>query len=173
MSLKQNDIQVAMGLNQDTVGELDGADGVEVNSYSTMTMGFVYMNMDESIGGPVSDPLVQQAVRLALDYKGIQDIVGDGSLTPTSYIQVGLLGALDARDTSYTDVDKAKELMKEAGYEDGFKIDFPCCTLAPEGIPLTDLAQKVASDLEKIGIKLNIVTQDWNGGYADDYRKAH
>ena len=51
MSLKQNDIQVAMGLNQDTVGELDGVDGVEVNSYSTMTMGFVYMNMDESIGG--------------------------------------------------------------------------------------------------------------------------
>lgn len=116
--------------------------------------------------------LVQQAVRLALDYKGIQDIVGDGSLTPTSYIQVGLLGALDARDTSYTDVDKAKELMKEAGYEDGFEIDFPCCTLAPEGIPLTDLAQKVASDLEKIGIKLNIVTQDWNGGYADDYRNG-
>lgn len=172
MSLKQNDIQVAMGLNQDTVGELEGADGVDVNSYATMTMGFVYMNMDESIGGPVSDPLVQQAVRLALDYKGIQDIVGDGSLTPTSYIQVGLLGALDARDTSYTDVDKAKELMKEAGYEDGFEIDFPCCTLAPEGIPLTDLAQKVASDLEKIGIKLNIVTQDWNGGYADDYRNG-
>ena len=62
--------------------------------------------------------------------------------------------------------------MKEAGYEDGFEIDFPCCTLAPEGIPLTDLAQKVASDLEKIGIKLNIVTQDWNGGYADDYRNG-
>ena len=35
---------------------------------------------------------------------------------------------------------------------------------------LTDLAQKVASDLEKIGIKLNIVAQDWNGGYADDYQ---
>ncbi len=170
MSLKQGDIQVAMGLNQDTIGELEGADGIAVNSYATLTMGFLYMNMDESIGGPVSNPLVQQAVRLALDYKGIQEIVGEGSLTPTSYVQVGLLGAVDARDTSYTDVEKAKELMAEAGYADGFEIDFPCCTLAPEGIPLTDLAQKVASDLAQIGITVNIITQDWTGGYADSYR---
>lgn len=170
MSLTKGDIQIALGLNQDTIGELESAEGVSVNSYPTLTMGFVYMNMDESIGGPVSNPLVQQAVRLALDYEGIQSIVGEGSLTPTSYIQVGLLGAVDERDTSYTDVEKAKQLMADAGYANGFSVDFPCCTLAPEGIPLTDLAQKVASDLEQIGIKVNIKTQDWNGGYADGYR---
>lgn len=172
MSLTQGDIQIAMGLNQDTVGELEGTDGVEVDPYSTMTMAFVYMNMDKNIGGPVADPKVQEAIRLALDYKGIQDIVGDGAVTPQSYIQIGMLGALDAKDPSSRDIDKAKELMAEAGYPDGFEIDFPCCTLAVEGIPLTDLAQKVASDLSDIGITANLVTEDWNGGYADDYRNG-
>ncbi len=170
MSLTQDDIQIALNLSEDTVSELEGTDGVDVLSFPTMTMGFVFMNMDESLGGPVSDPKVQQAIRLAIDYAGIQQIVGDGSLTPLSYVQVGLLGALDARDPSYTDVEKAKELLAEAGYPDGFEIDFPCCTLAPEGIPLTDLAVKLADDLSKIGITLNIQTVDWTGGYAEDYR---
>lgn len=172
MSLTQGDIQIALGLNQDTVEELEDADGVAVESYSTMTMAFVFMNMDEDIGGPVSDPLVQQAIRLALDYEGIQDIVGEGSVTPQSYIQVGMFGALDEKDTSERDLDTAKELLEEAGYPDGFEIDFPCCTLSVEGIPLTDLAQKIASDLSEIGITVNLVTEDWNGGYADDYRNG-
>lgn len=170
MSLTRDDIQIALNLNADTAGELEGTDGVEVLSSPTMTMGFVFMNMDESLGGPVSDPRVQQAIRLAIDYAGIQQMVGEGSVTPVSSIQVGLLGALDPRDTGYTDVEKAKELLAEAGYADGFEIDFPCCTLAPEGIPLTDIAVKLADDLSKIGITLNIQTQDWTGGYADSYR---
>lgn len=173
MALTQNDIQIAMNLNADTVGELEGAEGVEVLSFPTMTMGFLFMNMDESLGGPVSDPKVQQAIRYAVDYAGIQQIVGEGSLTPLSSIQVGLLGALDPRSTDYTDVEKAKELLAEAGYPDGFEIDFPCCTLAPEGIPLTDIAQKIAADLSEIGITLNIQTQDWTGGYADNYRDGN
>ncbi|MCD7867004.1 MAG: ABC transporter substrate-binding protein [Clostridiales bacterium] len=172
MSLSQGDIQIALNLNADTVSELEGTDGVEVIASSTMTMGFLFMNMDEEIGGPVSDPLVQQAIRLAIDYEGIQQIVGEGSVTPLSYIQVGLLGAADPRDTDYRDVEQAKELMAEAGYEDGFEIDFPCCTLSPEGIALTDLAVKLASDLSEIGITLNIQTEDWNGGYADEYRNG-
>ena len=172
MALTQGDIQIALNLNADTSEELESAEGVELLSSPTMTMGFVYMNMDESLGGPVSDPKVQEAIRLAIDYAGIQQIVGEGSVTPVSYVQKGLLGAADPRDTSYTDVEKAKELMAEAGYADGFEIDFPCCTLAPEGIPLTDIAQKLAADLSAIGIKMNIQTQDWTGGYSDGYRNG-
>ncbi len=173
MSLSQGDIDIALNLNADTVEELEGAEGVRTESFATMTLGFLYMNMDEEIGGPVSDPLVQQAVRLALDYDGIQQVVGEGSITPVSYIQKGLLGASEeVRDSSYRDLDRAKELLEEAGYPDGFEIDFPCNTLAPEGIPLTDLAQKIAADLSEIGITLNIQTIDWTGGYADDYRNG-
>ena len=172
MALTKGDIQIALNLNADTIAELEGAEGIATNAYSTMTMGFVLMNMDESIGGPVSNPTVQQAIRYAIDYEGIQNIVGEGSVTPLSWVQVGLLGAVEPRDPGYTDIEKAKELMAEAGYPDGFEIDFPCCTLAPEGIPLTDVAQKLADDLAQIGIKMNIQTQDWTGGYSDAYRNG-
>ena len=40
------------------------------------------MNMNETYSGPMANPKVQQAVRKALDYTGIQTICGEGTLTP-------------------------------------------------------------------------------------------
>ncbi len=39
-----------------------------------------------------------------------------------------------------------------------------------EGVALTDLAQKVKSDLAQIGINVNIVNQAWAAGYGEAYR---
>ena len=51
------------------------------------------MNMNEEYGGPVSNPLVQQAIRKALNYENFQTICGEGSATPYSLIQVGFMGS--------------------------------------------------------------------------------
>lgn len=128
------------------------------------------MNMDENIGGPVSDPKVQQAIRKALDYKGVQEIVGSGTITPYALIQDGFMGSKGTRDVSYTDVEEAKKLLADAGYPDGFDIDLTITDLAFEGTPLTDLGQKVKDDLALIGINCNIVTEAWAAGYGDAYR---
>ncbi|MDD3278509.1 MAG: ABC transporter substrate-binding protein [Lachnospiraceae bacterium] len=170
MSLTQGDIDIAVNLNNDTIDQLDGNDAVTVNNQSTMCMVFLYMNMN-SEHGPISDPKVQEAIRLAVDFDGLRSMAGEGATTPLSFIQSGFDSCIGERTTA-RDVEKAKELLKEAGYGDGLSIDFPCCTLSAEGIPLTDIAQKLASDLAEIGITLNISTVDWAGGYADDYRNG-
>ena len=128
------------------------------------------MNMNEEYGGPVSNPLVQQAIRKALNYENFQTICGEGSTTPYSLIQVGFMGSKGERPTDYTNVEEAKELLAEAGYADGFDIDLTVCDLDMEGILLTDLAQLVKSDLAQIGINVNIVSQPWAAGYGDAYR---
>ncbi len=170
MTLSSGDVDVALNLTDDTVAELDGNDSVSVINDPTKTVAFVMTNMNESIGGPVSDPKVQQAIRKALDYKGIQDIVGSGTVTPYSLIQDGFMGSKGTRDVSYTDIEEAKQLLADAGYPDGFDIDLTMSDLAFEGTPLTDLAQKVKDDLSLIGINCNIVTQAWAAGYGDAYR---
>ncbi|MCR5469040.1 MAG: ABC transporter substrate-binding protein [Lachnospiraceae bacterium] len=170
MTLSSGDIDIACNMTEDTMSELEGKDGITLLNNSTKTVSFLMMNMDESIGGPVSDPKVQQAIRLAVDYAGIQTICGEGTTTPYSIIQEGFFGSLGERSTDYTDVEAAKALLAEAGYADGFDIDLTVCDLAMEGIPLTDLAQKVASDLAEIGINVNIVSEAWAAGYGDDYR---
>lgn len=170
MTLSAGDIDVAMNLTDDTMSELKDEENVEILNSASKTVGFVMMNMNEQYGGPVSDPKVQQAIRLAIDYAGVQTICGEGTLTPYSLIQSGFMGSKDPRPTDYTDVEKAKELLTEAGYPDGFDIDMTVSDLDMEGVLLTDLAQKVKNDLAQININVNIVTQAWAAGYGDAYR---
>ena len=170
MTLSNGDIDVAMNMTDDTMAELAGAENVEIINGATKTVGFVMMNMNEEYGGPVSDPTVQKAMRKALDYAGIQTIVGEGTLTPYSIIQTGFMGSKGERATDYTNLDEAKELLAEAGYADGFDVDLTVCDLDMEGVALTDLAQKVKDDLAQIGINVNIVSQPWAAGYGDAYR---
>ena len=172
MGLSTGDIDVAMNMTDDTMAELQSAENVELINAPTTTVGFVMMNMDESIGGPVANPDVQQAIRLALDYAGIQTIVGEGCVTPYSVIQDGFMGSKGVRDTGYQDVEAAKQLLADAGYADGLDVDLTVCDLDMEGVALTDLAQKVKEDLAQIGINVNIVSQAWAAGYGDAYREG-
>lgn len=170
MTLSTGDVDVAMNMTDDTMAELAGAENIEIINAATKTVGFVMMNMNEEYGGPVSDPTVQKAIRKALDYAGIQTIVGEGTLTPYSIIQDGFMGSKGDREADYTNLEEAKALLAEAGYEDGFDVDLTVCDLDMEGVALTDLAQKVKDDLSQIGINVNIVSQPWAAGYGDDYR---
>ncbi len=170
MTLAGGDVDIAVNLTQDTAEELTGADGVEILSTASKSVIFTMANMDPAIGGPVSDPKVQQAIRLALDYEGIQMLCGEGTVTPYSIIQTGFMGAKGERPVSYTNIEEAKNLLAEAGYPDGFTIDMPICDLSVESITLTDVAQKVQADLAQIGITANIVSYPWAAGYGDEYR---
>ena len=170
MTLSTGDIDIALNLTDDTLSELESAENVEIVNGTTKMIGFVMMNMNEEYGGPVSNPKVQQAIRKALDYTGIQTIVGEGAETPYSIIQDGFMGAKGQRPADYTNIDEAKQLLADAGYPDGFDIDMPVCDLDMEGVLLTDLAQKVKDDLSQIGINVNIVSQPWAAGFGDDYR---
>ena len=170
MTLAQGDIDVAMNMTDDTMAELEGKEGIARIDAPTKTVGFVMMNMDEAIGGPVSNPDVQQAIRYALDYDGLKTICGNGSVTPYDVIQVGFMGSRGEREADYQNLDKAKECLAKAGYENGFDIDLTVCDLDMEGVPMSDFAQKVKDDLAQIGINVNIVANAWAAGYGDDYR---
>lgn len=170
MTLSTGDVDVAMNMTDDTMAELAGVENVEMINGATKTVGFVMMNMNEEYGGPVSDPTVQKAIRKALDYTGIQTIIGEGTLTPYSIIQSGFMGSKGEREADYANLEEAKALLAEAGYADGFDVDLTVCDLDMEGVALTDLAQKVKDDLSQIGINVNIVSQPWAAGYGDDYR---
>ncbi len=170
MTLAGGDVDIAVNLTQDTAEELDGTEGVTILPSATKSVIFIMTNMDPEIGGPVADPKVQQAIRLAVDYAGIQTLCGEGTVTPYSLIQTGFMGAKGERSVDYTNIEAAKQLLAEAGYPDGFEIDMPVCDLSVESIILTDVAQKVKDDLAQIGITVNIVPYPWAAGYGDEYR---
>ncbi|MHB8076048.1 ABC transporter substrate-binding protein [Desulfosporosinus fructosivorans] len=172
MMLQKGDIDIAFNLGPEHVKQLQDKPGIQIKKAQSMTLTFLLMNRDPKIGGPIANPDVQKAIRLVLDYQGMQTIAGEGSVTPVAPFQVGFLGTLPPRDPKTAqNIEKAKELMKKAGYEKGFKTTLEVATLAVEGMNLPTLAQKIQNDLLQIGIETEIKTSDIMVA-LDPYRKG-
>jgi peptide/nickel transport system substrate-binding protein len=158
-ALKNGEADIILGLNAETAKQLDGADGINVAKGPTALLTFLVMSRDAELSPEMSNPKVQEAVRYALDYQGYLSMGGEGCTVPLNFVQQGFSGALN-RDlaTQGQDLEKAKTLMAEAGYADGFTITLTCANNNSEGLEWTTIAQKVKEDLTKINITVNIET---------------
>ncbi|MCL8017258.1 ABC transporter substrate-binding protein [Streptomyces sp. AS02] len=78
--------------------------------------------LEDREGKPLNDPLVREAFMYALDRKAIAESIYSGLATP-AYSLAGpdSAGAYDAQEIEQ-DTDKAKQLLKEAGYADGITV---------------------------------------------------
>ncbi|SMH49764.1 ABC transporter substrate-binding protein [Mesorhizobium australicum] len=101
---------------------------------------------------------VRQAISYALDRDEIIKGASSGLGTPIgSHFSPGNAAYVDLTGTYPHDVAKAKELLKEAGLENGFKatIKLPPPAYARDG------GQIIASELKQIGIELEIIPVEW------------
>ena len=158
-ALQNGDVDIILGLNSETAKQVEGMENVAITTGETAMMTFLVMSRDSSLSPEMSNPLVQKAVRLALDYEGYLTLGGEGCLVPLNFVQNGFSGGME-RDlsTQGRDLEQAKALMAEAGYPDGFTVTLTCANNNSEGLQWTTIAQKVAQDLAEIGITVNIET---------------
>jgi ABC-type transport system substrate-binding protein len=69
------------------------------------------------------------------------------------------------------DPEKAKALLAEAGYPDGFKTTMPCSP-AGTGIPSTDqIMEVIQSNLADVGIDVELQMTEWNA-YVTEWLKG-
>ncbi len=107
---------------------------------------------------PFDNLKVRQAIAHALDREAI--ILGNGSGYGTpigSHFSPANEAYVDLTKTYEFDLEKAKSLLKEAGFENGFQatIKLPPPAYARDG------GQVVAAQLRKIGIELEIIPVEW------------
>jgi len=150
IQLEAGDIDIAMDLSADQVASLESNPNVAVYQGLSDTLVFLKGNQDPAVGGPMTDPTVELAVRYALDYEGIRLLAGGQSVTPASMLPVGFLGAYPANSGLQRDVEKAKSLLADAGYADGLDVElaYPDFTFA--GVNFGTFAQKIQADLNKL-----------------------
>lgn len=106
---------------------------------------------------PLQDARVRQALSLALDRKAIGQRVMDGVATPaTQFLPLGMVGTIPGLPVLPYDVAKAKALLAEAGYKDGFSLTFH----ATNNRYINDarLAQALAQYWNRIGVKVELDT---------------
>ncbi len=160
IQLEAGDIDIAMDLSADQAPALESNPDVNLYQGLSDTLIFLKGNQDPEIGGPFYDPLVQKAVRYALDYEGIRLLSGGDAVTPASMLPVGFLGAYEANSGPARDIEMAKSLLAEAGYGDGLdaELAYPDFTFA--GVNFGTFAQKVQADLNESGFNITLAPSE-------------
>ena len=118
---------------------------------------------------PFNNAKVRQALCYAVDVQEIMDFVSDGKGTETGSSMFPAFGKYymkELNDTYNTDIDKAKQLLAEAGYPDGFEFTI---TVASNYQQHVDTAQVLKEQFKKIGVTANINLVEWDTWLNDVY----
>lgn len=109
---------------------------------------------------PVGDKRVRQAIQYAVNKQEIVDSVVYGYGQVGSLYATPLTAGYNAeKDNLYSyDTEKAKALLAEAGYPDGFDLELYC----QSGRTYEEIATILQSQLSEIGINLNVITMESN-----------
>jgi peptide/nickel transport system substrate-binding protein len=122
------------------------------------------VHFDSLKKGPLQDKRVRQAINYAVDKESIIKYVlggyGQVLATPLSPFHFGY----DPSIKPYPyDPEKAKALLREAGYGDGFALTFN--STSGRYVKDKEFAEAIVDQLSKVGIKVNLVLHEW-GNYT-------
>ena len=115
----------------------------------------MFVGLDAIQDSPVSNPLVRQAMNYAVDTEAIVEnlIFGLGEVT-TAHLTAADFGYNSDESPYPFDPDRARELLAEAGYADGFTVTMDIT--AGRYINDTEVAEAIAGFLGDVGITVNI-----------------
>lgn len=150
--LDQGDVDIARDLTPEDLRAMEGAADVSVLKALTPTLLYWGFNNANPI---FKDEKVRLAMHYLVDYDGLaKTVMAYDGMPRASFVQLGAFGALDAKEGQpfKLDLDKAKQLLTEAGYPDGFE-----ARMIIHSVPYaTPIAQHVQQNAAKIGVKLSI-----------------
>lgn len=133
------------------------------------TMNLVQAMYLNNAAEPFDNELVRQALCYAVNPQEIMDFMADGKGTELGSSMFPAFGKYympELNDTYTVDYDKAKDLLKQAGYEDGFEFTL---TVPSNYQPHIDTAQVIVEQLKNINVTANIELVEWNTWVEDVY----
>lgn len=154
VALESGEIDLALDLTSDQITPMEGNPDITIFRGPGNIVHFLLMNADPEVGGPMSDPLVQRAVRLALDYEGYSALWG--GVQPGSIMFFGNAYSFTPEEGVDRDLEAARALLAEAGYPDGFDITLEYPTFTFQGVNMETNAQKIQADLAEVGINVTL-----------------
>ncbi|MEU5947274.1 ABC transporter substrate-binding protein [Micromonospora sp. NPDC047465] len=149
--LTKGEVDIALEVPAKDVDTLSKQSGVAIDSRASNKILFFGMN---NAVKPFDNPKVRQAVSYAIPYDKLISDVMKGQASPMrSSVASSTPGFTDAGYVYSYDLGKAKALLAEAGYPNGFSFDF---TLGSGFEDWSDDAVLIQAELAKIGVTMNI-----------------
>ena len=151
--LEKNDIDLARNLTPDQIKGLAGNPDIVVDDAPKGTLVYLSANAAHPILGK---PEVVEALRSLADYEGMAGSFLAGQFVIHQAFWPGGLWAALEENPHKLDIEKAKQLLADAGYGDGFKVRLDTLTNSP----YPEIAQALQGTLAKAGIEVDIVTAE-------------
>jgi ABC-type transport system substrate-binding protein len=138
---------------------------IELVQQPGLNVGYIAMNNDKE---PFDNKLVRPAMNYAINRQEIIDAVyGSAGQVAKNPLPPTMWSYNDDIDPYPYDPAKARELLAEAGYPDGFSTDLWAMPVArPYNPNARRIAEIVQADLAEVGVEAEIVSYDW-GTYLD------
>ena len=151
---------VAGTIESSNVDRVENGENTALEETESMSLSYIGFNTEKE---PLNDPKVRQAISYAIDRESIIEGVYDGVGTPAKGpLAPGVFGYDENVEGISYDPERAKELLAEAGYEDG--IDLSIWTNdSPERV---NTAVYLQESLQEIGINLTVEQLEW-GAYLE------
>lgn len=164
MNLKGGSIDMYARLTTDQIAQL--GDEFEIYEGTMNLVQALYLN---NAVEPFNNEKVRQAMCYAVDVKGMLELTTGGKGTPVGSSMFPAFKKYYMEELASTyphDVEKAKALLAEAGYPDGFTMSI---SVPSNYQPHIDTAQVLVEQLKEAGITANIQLIEWNSWLSDVY----
>lgn len=150
--LQTGAVDLAEQLTPKEITQLKGVSGVKIHNWPGNIISHFEMNVNTA---PFDNKLVRQAMSYAFPYKAALESVYFGTARQATSVNPSTYPDFYGKETwNYTtDLDHAKSLLTQAGFEAGFT----STVYIDAGVPEHEqLAILMRTNLEKIGVTLNI-----------------
>jgi peptide/nickel transport system substrate-binding protein len=165
-ALLSGEVDIVQDVPVQDIQRLEQTDGISLSYgpenrviFFAYDMGSEELQTANVDGNPFADPLVREAMHLAVDRDAIQQVVMRGQSLPTGVTMPPFVNGWTEELNEYPapDLERAQALMEEAGYADGFSVDLH----TPNDRYLNDeaISQALVGMLARIGIEANLVSQ--------------
>jgi peptide/nickel transport system substrate-binding protein len=164
LAVRRGDVHAAFNLIPEHIASLQGDSNVRIDKLPSLD--HVYMAVTQN---PAANPVLakkeaRHAIGYAIDYDGILGkLLGGAATRAAHFLPIGVTGSTPeiAREIAFhQDLDKARRMLQAAGAADGFEMEIAYGNAAVAGVSYQVLAQKIQSDLGRIGIRVRLNPMD-------------
>ena len=160
IALETGEVDAAYDIPMNDVSKIQEKDDLQILDSPYLGMAYLAFNTNKA---PFDNAKIRQAIRYAINEQEIIDAVrsGQGEVA-TSLIPPAAFGYISDVPTYEFDLEKAKSLMAEAGYADGFS----CSMWVNENAERVEACTILQAQLKQIGIELTLEVMEF-GSFID------
>ncbi len=164
LAVRRGDIDAAFNLIPEQIASLKSDKDVRLDPLKSLDFVYMALTQEAEFNKALAVKECRQAIGYAIDYDGIKNsMLGGAALRPAHFLPIGVEGSTEeiARKIGFrNDPAKAKELLAKGGFPNGFEFEISYGNAAVQGVTYQDLAQKIQSDVARVGIKATLKPMD-------------